>query len=81
MKDYMQAGEYARYAKQTFRCVVDAHSQMKRCLLCDLRPYGLCDSVRCQPDERGDRQAVIFRLTRRCRQTAEQNESPITKNK
>lgn len=73
MKDFMQPGEYTAFAKKTFRCVADNHSRQKRCILCDLRPYGLCDFVRCQPDERPDHKAVIFRLTRKYRQ-AEQNE-------
>ena len=68
MKSDMHIGEYTQYAKKTFRCVADNHSQMKRCILCDLREYGLCDSVRCQPDERSDHRAVIFRLTRKYRQ-------------
>lgn len=63
----MQVGEYARFNKKRFRCVADNHSQMKRCILCDIRMYSLCDAVRCQPDERDDRQAVIFRLTRKYR--------------
>lgn len=63
----MKVGEYAKYDKKTYRCVADNHSQMKRCILCDLRYCGLCDFVRCQPDERDDQQAVIFRLTRRFR--------------
>lgn len=67
MKQEMIIGEYTKYAKRVFRCVADSHSQQKRCILCDLKPYGLCDFVRCQPDERKDRQAVIFRLTRKYR--------------
>ena len=67
MKNAMKVGEYAYYDKKQFRCVADNHSQMKRCLLCDLRQYNLCDFVRCQPDERDDLQAVIFRLTRKSR--------------
>ena len=67
MKNYLKIGESSRFAKKTFRCVADGHSQMKRCLLCDLREYGLCAFVRCQPDERSDGKAVIFRLTRKYR--------------
>lgn len=79
MKSDMHIGEYTQYAKKTFRCVADNHSQMKRCILCDLRDYGLCDFVRCQPDERSDHRAVIFRLTRKYRQNG-QNNVTITKN-
>ena len=67
MKEFMKVGEYAQYARKSFRCVADKHSPMKRCLLCDLSDYGLCDFVRCQPDERKDRQAVIFLLTKKFR--------------
>lgn len=67
MKSYMKAGEYSMFDRKRFRCVADGHSQMKRCLLCDLREYGLCAFVRCQPDERSDGKAVIFRLTRKYR--------------
>lgn len=70
MKSDMRIGEYAQFDKKTFRCVADNHSQMKRCILCDLREYGLCDFVRCQPDERGDRKGVIFKLTRKSRKEA-----------
>ena len=63
----MTIGEYSQYAKKSFRRVADNHSQMKRCILCDLREYGLCAFVHCQPDERSDRQAVIFRLTKKFR--------------
>ena len=72
MKEFMQVGEYAKFNKKRFRCVADNHSQMKRCILCDIRKYGLCDFVRCQPDERDDHQAVIFRLTRKFRKEAAQ---------
>lgn len=71
MKDYMSPGEYTKFAKKTFRCVADKHSPMKRCILCDLRPYGICDFVRCQPDERDDRQGVVFRLTKHFRKNKE----------
>lgn len=74
MKSDMRIGEYAQYSKKTFRCVADNHSQMKRCILCDLREYELCDAVRCQPDERSDHQAVIFRLTRKYRQQQQFNQ-------
>ena len=67
MKSNMSVGEYSRFDKKVFRCVADNHSQMKRCILCDLRGYGLCNFMRCQPDEREDGQAVIFRLTRKYR--------------
>lgn len=67
MKAYMEPGEYSIYRKKRFRCVAVNHSQMKRCILCDLRDYGICPFVQCQPDERIDRQAVIFRLTRKFR--------------
>ena len=73
MKRLMKIGEYTRFAKKTFRCVADNHSQSKRCILCDLRPYGLCDFVCCQPDERSDRQSVVFRLTSK-RRKGEDNE-------
>ena len=63
MKCSMRIGEYSWFDKKCFRCVADNHSPMKRCILCDLREYGICFFVRCQPDERSDRQAVIFRLT------------------
>ena len=43
------------------------NSQKKRCILCDLNGYGLCPYVCCQPDERTDRKAVIFKLTRKYR--------------
>lgn len=61
----MTIGEYADFDRKTFRCVADNHSQMKRCLLCDLREYKLCDFVHCQPDERDDHKAVIFKLTKK----------------
>lgn len=67
MKELMKIGDYASFDKKVFRCVEDHHSQMKRCLLCDLREFGLCSFVRCQPDERDDNKAVIFRLTRNSR--------------
>lgn len=68
MKQDMEIGEYAVFNKKTYRCVADDHSQMKRCILCDLNKYRmLCFFVHCQPDERDDRQAVIFRLTRKYR--------------
>jgi len=67
MKSEMKIGEYTKFDKKQFRCVADNHSQMKRCILCDLNGYGLCGFVRCQPDERDDHQAVIFRLTRKFR--------------
>lgn len=67
MKAYMEPGEYTIYQKKKFRCVAVSHSQMKRCILCDLRDYGLCPFVHCQPDERLDKKAVIFRLTRKFR--------------
>ena len=72
MKEKMKVGEYTAYDKKRFRCVADNHSQMKRCILCDIRKYGLCDFVRCQPDERDDHQAVIFQLTRKYRKEAAQ---------
>ena len=65
MKSSMKIGENTKFDKKKFRCVADDHSQMKRCILCDIRKYGLCAYVHCQPDERDDRQAVIFRLTRK----------------
>ena len=67
MKQHMKIGEYSVYDKKTFRCVADNHSQKKRCILCDLRPYGLCPYVCCQSDERSDGKSVIFKLTRKCR--------------
>lgn len=68
MKEYMKPGEYSRYARKTFRCVADnRHSQQKRCLLCELREYGLCDFVCCQPDERDDKTPVIFVIAGSCR--------------
>lgn len=68
MKQEMTIGEYTKYDKKVFRCVADNHSTMKRCILCDLRQYGLCNFVCCQPDEREDGKAVIFKLTRKYRQ-------------
>jgi len=65
MKQHMKIGEYSVYDKKTFRCKADNHSQKKRCLLCDLRDYNLCPYVACQPDERDDHKAVIFKLTRK----------------
>lgn len=67
MKQNMKIGEYSVYDKKTFRCVADKHSPEKRCRLCDLRGYGLCPYVACQPDERDDHKAVIFKLTRKFR--------------
>ena len=67
MKKEMKIGEYTKLGKKSYRCVADSHSQMKRCILCDLRNRGLCDFVLCQPDERDDHQAVIFQLTRKFR--------------
>lgn len=67
MKQHMKIGEYSVYDKKTFRCVADGHSQQKRCLLCDLRDYNLCPYVCCQPDERDDKKAVIFKLVRKHR--------------
>ena len=67
MKSNMKIGEYSVFDKKTFRCVADNHSQMKRCILCDLKAYGLCPYVRCQADERDDGQPVIFKLTRKYR--------------
>lgn len=72
MKKNMRIGEYTTFNKKVYRCVADNHSQMKRCILCELRDLGLCDFVLCQPDERDDRQAVIFRLTRKYRKEARQ---------
>jgi len=60
MKSYLKIGEYGTIDKKQFRCVPDKHSQMKRCILCDLREYGICDVMQCQPDERNDRRAIIF---------------------
>ena len=65
MKTEMSIGEYTKFDRKQFRCVADNHSQMKRCILCDLRSYGICAFVRCQSNERSDRQAVIFKLTRK----------------
>lgn len=70
MKSNMKIGEYSEYNKKMYRCVADNHSPMKRCILCDLRDLGLCDLVRCQPDERDDQKAVIFKLTRKFRKEA-----------
>ncbi len=67
MKTSMKIGDYGAFDKKVFRCVADNHSQMKRCILCDLRQYGLCAFIHCQPDERNDNQAVIFKLTRKYR--------------
>ncbi len=56
------------YDKKTFRCVpADGISPKKRCHVCDLRDYNLCPYVCCQPDERDDHKAVIFKLTRKFR--------------
>ena len=64
----MKIGEYSVYDKKTFRCVTaEKNSQQKRCILCDLQDYHLCPYVCCQPDERDDRKAVIFKLTRKFR--------------
>lgn len=72
MKQHMKIGEYSVYDKKTFRCVAaEKNSQKKRCLLCDLNGYNLCPYVACQPDERDDKKAVIFKLTRKYRK--EQN--------
>ena len=60
MKSYLKIGEYGRYDNKQFRCVEDGHSQMKRCILCELRKYGLCKVMQCQPDEREDGKAVVF---------------------
>lgn len=60
MKSYLQIGEYGKIDKKQFRCVPDKHSQMKRCILCELRKYNICDVMQCQPDERDDHKAVIF---------------------
>lgn len=65
MKKEMKIGEYTRLGKKSYRCMADSHSQMKRCILCDLHYSELCDFVLCQPDERDDHQAVIFQLTRK----------------
>ncbi len=65
MKTEMSIGEYTKFDRKRFRCVANNHSQMKRCILCDLRSYGICAFVRCQSNERSDRQAVIFKLTRK----------------
>lgn len=65
MKRLMTIGEYTKFSKKTFRCVADNHSCKERCHLCDLRSYGICHFVCCQPNERSDRQAVIFKLTRK----------------
>lgn len=67
MKQTLKIGEYSVYDKKTFRCVADSHSPKKRCALCDLSGYNLCPYVACQPDERNDRKAVIFKLTRKFR--------------
>ena len=68
MKQFMKIGEYSSYDKKTFRCVAaEKSSPQKRCRLCDLRDYNLCPYVCCQPDERDDHKAVIFKLTRKFR--------------
>ena len=67
MKQHMKIGEYSFFNKKNFRCVADNHSPQKRCILCDLKRYNLCDFVCCQPDERDDHKAVIFKLTRKYR--------------
>lgn len=68
MKQHMKIGEYSVYDKKTFRCVgAGKTSQQKRCILCDLQDYRLCPYVCCQPDERDDHKAVIFKLTRKYR--------------
>ena len=71
MNNHMNVGEYSKYNKKVYRCVADNHSHLKRCLLCDLREQGICGFVRCQPDERDDHKAVIFKLTRKYRKEAE----------
>lgn len=60
MKTEMKIGEYGRIDHKQYRCVEDRHSQMKRCILCEIRQYGMCGSMLCQPDERKDGKAVIF---------------------
>lgn len=68
MKQHMKIGEYSVYDKKNFRCVpAEKNSQQQRCNLCDLNGYGLCPYVSCQPDERDDHKAVIFKLTRKYR--------------
>lgn len=67
MKADLKIGEYGTLDGKTFRCVPNSSSRMKRCILCDLREYNICEVMQCQPDERKDHKAVIFLQTRKDR--------------